>query len=50
MRILLGALLLALVLSITGTAALQAAGDDLPNGGSIHWFMPIGGDDLPNGG
>lgn len=50
MRLIVAGFVLALVLSLFGPAALQAAGDDYPGGGAVpptQWFA---GDDYPGGG
>jgi hypothetical protein len=50
MRFLMAGFVLALVLSLFGPAALQAAGDDGPGGGTFTPMQWIAGDDGPGGG
>lgn len=50
LKILLAGLLTALTLGLFSQAAIQAAGDNWPNSGSIPPAIYIAGDNWPNGG
>jgi len=50
MRLIVAGFVLALVLSLFGPAALQAAGDDGPGGGAVPPVLMMAGDDGPGGG
>lgn len=49
MRVMLLAVLAAAVVSLFGPAAIQAAGDDWPDGGSLRPQVWVAGDDWPDG-